>query len=93
MLIRAVMLIKSGGRVPKAVELAKRLKELDEVKEAYAVFGRYDVVAFFECENPKRVFSSLSKATETGGIIITESLIESLEEQHTEEYGKGPFAS
>jgi uncharacterized protein with GYD domain len=87
------MLIRSGGRVPKAVELAKRLKELDAVKEAYAVFGRYDVVAFFECEDVKQIFRSLSRATEASGIIVSESLIEAQQNQYTEEYGKGPFAS
>jgi uncharacterized protein with GYD domain len=87
------MLIRSGGRVPKAVELAKRLKELDAVKEAYAVFGRYDVVAFFECEDVKHIFRSLSRATEASGIIVSESLIEVQQNQYTEEYGKGPFAS
>ncbi len=87
------MLIRSGGRVPKAVELARRLKQLDVVKEAYAVFGRYDVIAFLECEDMKHVFRSLSKATEANGIIISESLIEVQENHHTEEYGKGPFAS
>ncbi len=87
------MLIRSGGRVPKAVELAKRLKELDAVKEAYAVFGRYDVIAFLECEDMKHVFRNLSRATEANGIIISESLIEVQENQHAEEYGKGPFAS
>jgi uncharacterized protein with GYD domain len=92
-LIHAVMLIKSGGRVPKAIELAKRLKESKGVREAYAVFGRYDVIAFFESEDVKSIFRSLSRATEESGIIVSESLIEVPENQHTEEYGKGPFAS
>jgi len=92
-LIRAVMLIRSGGRVPKAVELAKRLKESEAVKDAYAVFGRYDVVAFFECEDMKHIFRSLSKATEANGIMVSESLMEIQKSQHTEEYGKGPFAN
>jgi uncharacterized protein with GYD domain len=92
-LIRAVMLIRSGGRVPKAVELARQLKDLDAVKEAYAVFGRYDVIAFLECEDLKHVFRNLSTATETSGIIVSESLIEIQENQYTEEHGKGPFAS
>jgi uncharacterized protein with GYD domain len=92
-LIRAVMLIKSGGRVPKAVELARRLKQSEKVKEAYAVFGRYDVIAFFESEDVKSIFRSLSRATEESGIMVSESLIEVPENQQTEEYGKGPFAS
>ena len=92
-MIRAVMLIRSGGRVPKAVELAKRLKESEAVKDAYAVFGRYDVVAFFECEDMKHIFRSLSRATEASGIMVSESLMEVQENQYTEEYGKGPFAN
>ncbi len=92
-MIHAVMLIRSGGRVPKAVELAKELKKLESVTDAYAVFGRYDVIAYFECEDLKHVFRSLSRATEASGIIVSESLIEAKENQHTEEYGKGPFVN
>ena len=92
-MVQAVMLIRSGGRVPKAVKLAERLKEFESVKEAYAVFGRYDVVAFFECENMKEMFRSLSKATEESGIMVSESLIEVPENHGTEEHGKGPFVN
>ena len=90
-MVQALMLIRSGGKVPRAMELAKKLKELEAVKEAYAVFGRYDVVAFFECEDLKHVFRSISMATEAGGIIISESLIEIQENGGTAEYGKGPM--
>ena len=41
-MIRAVMLIKSGGRVPKAVSLGNELKHIACVTDAYAVFGRFD---------------------------------------------------
>jgi uncharacterized protein with GYD domain len=87
------MLIRSGGRVPKAVELAKRLKAFESVKEAYAVFGRYDVVAFFECEDVRQMLRSLSKATEESDIMVSESLIEVPENHGTEEHGKGPFVN
>jgi uncharacterized protein with GYD domain len=87
------MLIRSGGRVPKAVELTKELRKLEAVKEAYAVFGRYDVIAFFECEDMKHMFRNLSAATETAGIMVSESLIEIQENNHPVDYGKGPFAS
>jgi hypothetical protein len=39
-MIRAVMLIKSGGRVPRAVNLAREIRRVAHVTDAYAVFGR-----------------------------------------------------
>jgi uncharacterized protein with GYD domain len=92
-MIRAVMLFRSGGRVPKAVGLAEQLKALEFVTDAYAVFGRYDIVAFLECKDVKHLFRSVSEATKLEGIISSESLVEVLSNQETPDYGKGPFSS
>ncbi len=54
-MIRAVMLFRSGSRVPKAVSLANQLKTLEFVTDAYAVYGRFDIVAFLEGENEKQL--------------------------------------
>jgi len=62
-MIRAVMLIRSGGRVPRAVGLAGELKRMEHVSDAYAVFGRFDVVAFFQSDDVKELFRSISEAT------------------------------
>src|SRR3990170_8092441 len=75
-MIRAVMLFRSGGRVPKAVDLAEQLKALEFVTDAYAVFGRFDIVAYLEGKDVKELFRSVSEATELEGIMSSETLIE-----------------
>lgn len=92
-MIRAVMLFRSGGRVPKAVGLAEQLKALEFVTDAYAVFGRFDIVAFLEGEDVKELFRSVSEATKHEGIMSSESLIEVVSNQESHDYGKGPFSS
>ena len=89
---RAVMLFRSGGRVPKAVSLAKQLRTLDFVTDAYAVFGRFDVVAFLEAEDDKKLFRLFSEAT-LEGVMTSESLIEVVSDEKSHDYGKGPFSS
>ncbi len=90
---RAVMLIKSGGRVPKAVNLARELKRVPAVTEAYAVFGRFDVVAFLESMDVRELFRSVSEVTKLEGIMSSDTLVEAQESQHTRDYGRGPFSS
>ena len=92
-MIRGVMLFRSGGRVPKAVSLASKLKALECVKDAYAVFGRFDIVAFLECKDERELFMSVSEATKLEGIISSETLMEILVNQESHEYGRGPFSS
>jgi len=92
-MVRAVMLIRSGGRVPRAVSLARELKRVTFVSDAYAVFGRFDVVAFLESDDVKELFRSVSKATKLAGIMSTETLVEAQSGEHSHEYGKGPFSS
>lgn len=92
-MIRAVALFRSGGRVPKAVDLAAQLKNLESVTDAYAVFGRLDIIAFFECKDVKELFRSVSEATKLEGIMSSETLMEILANQESHEYGKGPFSS
>lgn len=91
-MIRAVMLFRSGGRVPKAVTLAEQLKSLEFVTDAYAVFGRFDIVAYLEGRDVKELFRSVSEATKLEGIMSSETLIEAANQQ-SPDYGKGPFSS
>ena len=91
-MIRAVMLIKSGGRVPRAVSLAGELKRMTCVSDAYAVFGRFDVVAFFQADDVRQVFEAVSRATGLTGIMSTETLIEGQGRKDADEYGRGPFS-
>ncbi len=92
-MIRAVTLIRTGGRVPIAVSLARKLKREPCVSDAYAVFGRFDVVAFFQGGDLRELFASISKATKLAGIITTETLVEGEGSQHSHDYGKGPFST
>jgi len=91
-MIRAVMLIKSGGSVPKAVSLADELKRMSHVSDAYAVFGRYDTVAFFQGDDVGQVFEAVSKATKLAGIVNTETLVEGQGNKDSDDYGRGPFS-
>jgi len=87
------MLFRSGGRVPKAVGLAEQLKALEFVTDAYAVFGRFDIVAYLEGKDVKELFSSVSQATKLEGIMNSETLIEVVANQDSHDYDKGPFSS
>jgi uncharacterized protein with GYD domain len=91
-MIRAVILMKSGGRVPRAAKLATELEGIPSVTEAHAVFGRYDIVAFLESEDINELFRSASEATKLNGVMSSETLIEALENKETsQDYGRGPF--
>ena len=91
-MIRAVMLIKSGGRVPRAVSLGDELRHMACVSDAYAVFGRFDVVAFFRGDDVKQVFEAVSRATKLEGIMSTETLVEGQGNKDSDDYGRGPFS-
>ena len=92
-MIRAVMLIRSGGRVPRAVNLARELKRMAHVTDAYAVFGRFDIVAFLQSDDVKQLFKAISTATKLAGIMSTETLVEGQGNRDAEGYGRGPFSS
>jgi len=79
--------------VPKAVGLAEQLKALEFVTDAYAVFGRFDIVAYLEGKDVKELFSSVSQATKLEGIMNSETLIEVVANQDSHDYDKGPFSS
>ena len=91
-MVRAVMLFRSGSRVPKATSLAKKLRTLSFVADAYAVFGRFDVVAFVEAENENDLYKLFSEAT-IEGVMTSESLVEDVSDEKSHDYGKGPFSS
>ena len=90
-MIRTVMLFRSGSRVPKAVSLANQLKTLKFVTDAYAVYGRFDIVAFLESENEKQLLNSIYEATKLEGIMSSETLIDLAANDVSKGYGKGPF--
>ena len=77
----------------KATDIAEKLRTLEFVTEAYAVFGRFDIVAFLEGRDVKDLFKSVSEATQLEGIMSSESFIEVVADQESPEYGKWPFPS
>ncbi len=79
--------------MPRAVSLARELKRLSSVIDAYAVFGRFDVVAFLQSEGLSELYESVSKATKLEGIMSTETLVEGEASRHSHDYGRGPFSS
>jgi uncharacterized protein with GYD domain len=86
------MLFRSGGSVPKGVSLAKKLRALSFVTDAYAVFGKFDVVAFLEAEDEKKLYKLFSDAA-LEGVMTSESLVEVLSDEKSHDYDKGPFSS
>jgi uncharacterized protein with GYD domain len=88
-MVRAVMLFRSGSRVPKAVSLANQLKALEFVTDAYAVYGRFDIVAFLEGRDEKQLLKTFYNATKLEGIMSSETLIDLVVNDDSKDYGKG----
>ena len=73
-LISACILIRTErGRME---ELAKKLKQIPEIKRAFPVLGRYDIVADVEAANSKQLAHAVTKTMRLGGIVFTETLPE-----------------
>lgn len=83
------MLFRTGSRVPKAVNIANQLKTIDLVTDAYAVYGRFDIVAFLEGKNEKQLLKSFYDATKLEGIVSSETLIDLVVNDESKDYGKG----
>jgi DNA-binding Lrp family transcriptional regulator len=73
-LISACILIRTErGRME---DLAKKLKQIPEIKRAFPVLGRYDIVADVEAANGKQLARAVTKTMRLGGIVFTETLPE-----------------
>ncbi|WP_457754118.1 Lrp/AsnC ligand binding domain-containing protein [Thermococcus sp.] len=60
----------------KEKETAKTLRKIPEVKEAYILYGDYDVIAKVEVENLQRLNELRNEILkENKGILYTETLI------------------
>lgn len=60
----------------KGAEVLRAVKEFPEVKSAYLVFGRYDVVAFAEAPTYEALSALAAKVNAIPGVKSTETLIE-----------------
>jgi DNA-binding Lrp family transcriptional regulator len=73
-LISACILIRTErGRME---ELAKKLTQIPEIKRAFPVLGRYDIVADVEAADGKQLARAVTKTMRLGGIVFTETLPE-----------------
>lgn len=56
--------------------VAKNLKQIPQVKTAFSVLGRYDIVADFEAANSKALAHAILQANRLSGVVFTETLPE-----------------
>lgn len=73
-MISACMLIRTeGGKIESVVG---RLKQIQGVKAAFSILGRYDVAVDIEAEDYKQLGKAILKANRLAGIVFTETLPE-----------------
>ena len=73
-MISACMLIRTeGGKIESVVG---RLKQIQGVKAAFPILGRYDVAVDIESEDYKQLGRAILKANRLAGIVFTETLPE-----------------
>lgn len=63
----------------KGYEVLEAIKKFSGIKNAYFVFGRYDIIAFAEAPNYETLSSLVAKINAISGIKSTESLMETSE--------------
>lgn len=68
-----LILVKTGATPPQ--EIIKGIGEIDGVLDAYAVFGRFDVVAFIEAEDYYKLKNIAAVVAGVEGIKSTETLV------------------
>ena len=73
-MISACVLIRAERG--KFDEVADNLKQIPQVKSAFSVLGRYDIVADFEAANSKAMAHAILKANRLSGVVFTETLPE-----------------
>ncbi len=57
-------------------EIAKKLRQIPEIKRVFPVLGRYDIVADVEASDSKQLAKAVMKTNRLGGIVFTETLPE-----------------
>jgi len=57
-------------------EIAQKLVQIPQVKRAFAVLGRYDIVADVEAANGRELGRAVTKAMRLAGVVFTETLPE-----------------
>ena len=57
-------------------EVTDRIKQISDIKRAFPVFGRYDVVAELESKNHQRLDEVIMRLSRIGGVVFTETLVQ-----------------
>lgn len=73
-MVKACVLIKSVP--PKVEKTLEQVRAMGEVRKAYIVFGRWDIVAFIEAPNYERLRDAASRINSLEGVRSTETLVE-----------------
>lgn len=73
-MISACILIRAERG--KFDDVAKKLKQIAEVKGAFSVLGRYDIVVDVEASDSKKLAHAVLKANRLAGVVFTETLPE-----------------
>jgi DNA-binding Lrp family transcriptional regulator len=55
-------------------EVTEKLKQIPEVRSAFSVLGRYDIVVDVQARNSKALAHAVLKANRLGGVVFTETL-------------------
>ncbi len=58
----------------KFEEVTEKLKQIPEVRSAFSVLGRYDIVVDVQARNGKALAHAVLKANRLGGVVFTETL-------------------
>ena len=73
-MISACILIRAERG--KFDQVAGRLKQIPEVKGAFSVLGRYDIVVDVEAPDSRTLAQAIVKANRLAGVVFTETLPE-----------------
>jgi DNA-binding Lrp family transcriptional regulator len=71
-LLSACILIRSERG--KFESVTKRLNQLPQVKRAFSVLGRFDIVADVEAANSAELGKTILKVNRLAGVVFTETL-------------------
>jgi len=58
----------------KFEEVTEKLRQIPEVRRAFSVLGRYDIVVDVQARTGKALAHAVLKANRLGGVVFTETL-------------------
>lgn len=73
-MVSACMLVRTEGG--KCDSVVGRLKQIQGVRAAFTILGRYDVAVDIEAQDYKQLGKSILKVNKLAGVVFTETLPE-----------------